>query len=72
MTIELTPAVIGIIMAILAHAATWIWFASKIATKVESLVNALSRIDKEMEKRDEQLTRLWERLDQIRDMLPAK
>jgi hypothetical protein len=61
----------AIVLAILTHGASWIWFASKMASKVDGLVSAINRLDKELEKRDQMTERIWERIDEVRDMIPT-
>lgn len=69
MDLHISLGMIGLIVAILAHGGSWVWFASKMATKVDSLVISIQRLDKEMEKRDDNQQRMWARIDEIRDMI---
>ena len=72
MDLHISVGMIGLIVALLIHAGSWVWFASKISTKVDSLVTAINRIDKELEKRDESSNRMWERIDNLRDLIDKK
>lgn len=65
MDLHLTPGSIGIIIAILAHAGTSIWYASKLASKVVGMTESLQRIDKELEKRDAQISSVHRRVDEL-------
>ena len=61
---------VGIIVAILSHAGTTIWWASKVSTNLLNIDRSLNRMDLELEKRDVQIARMWERIDEVRDMIP--
>lgn len=54
---------IGVIIAILIHAFTTVWWASKVSSTLGNILSALVRIDVEFEKRDLQISKLWERVD---------
>ncbi len=56
-------ALITLIVAILAHAGATIWWASKVSSTLGNILSALVRIDVEFEKRDLQISKLWERVD---------
>ncbi len=72
MMIQLSWAMIGLIGAVLAHAGTTIWWAAKVTTKMDLLTVSLDRIDKELEKRDIQISALWKRIDEVRDLINDK
>jgi hypothetical protein len=65
----------AVVVAVLAHGAASIWFASKMNTTVSlgflGLDQRLMRIDKELEKRDkdakEANAMMWKRIDEVRD-----
>ena len=66
--------VVGIILAlttvflsVMAHAVTMAWWASKINTTVEKLNSMIQEQKAEFKKRDEALTKLWEKHDQLKD-----
>ena len=65
-------ASISLIFTLLAHAGAWIWFASKISTKVDNLVLTINRLELELEKRDTRIDRAFDRIDEVRDMIPPK
>lgn len=69
MTIEISWAAGGVVLAVTAHALTIIRIAAKLEAKVEMIATSLSKMDKELERRDTQLTALWKRMDEIRDMI---
>ena len=71
MTIELSWAAGAIILSVIAHAVTTIRASAKLEAKVEIMTQSLERIDKELEKRDIQITALWRRVDDLRDMIPG-
>lgn len=66
---------LGVILVILGHGAASIWFASKINTTVtmgfKALNDNVSKIDKELEKRDIETratnAAMWKRIDEVRD-----
>ena len=58
---------IAIVIAILSHAGATIWFASKLNTTVTGMGLSLSRIDKELEKRDAAIKAIGEKVDVLRD-----
>lgn len=65
MSITIGWAGIGVVFAILAHGAASIWWASKITNQIANLTNSLVRMDKELEKRDIQISAAWKKLDGI-------
>lgn len=62
---------IGIVLAILAHAFATVWWASKVSATLQSIHNALLKIDTEFEKRDRQISKLWEKVDLHSETLSA-
>ena len=73
MSIEIGWAGLGIIIAILSHAAFTIWYAASfkatVSSKIDNLILSLSRIDKELEKRDAQIAAAWKKIDEIKDRI---
>lgn len=67
MNVTIGWAGIGIIFTIFLHGAFSIWWASKITNQIDNLTTTtglgLSRLDKELEKRDTQIRALWVRVD---------
>lgn len=56
-------ALAGIIISILVHAFATVWWASKVSATLNNILLALVKIDTEFEKRDAQISKLWERVD---------
>ena len=56
-------ALAGIIISILVHAFATVWWASKVSSTLNNILLALVKIDTEFEKRDAQISKLWERVD---------
>jgi len=54
---------IGVIISILIHAFATVWWASKVSATLNNILLALVKIDTEFEKRDQQISKLWERVD---------
>ena len=52
-----------VIISILAHAFATVWWASKVSNTLSNILLALVRIDAEFEKRDKQISKLWEKVD---------
>jgi len=73
MSIVISWAGVGVCIAILTHAAFTIWYAASfkvsIVSKIDNLVLALERFDKELEKRDAQISAVWKKLDLMNDRL---
>ena len=73
MNIQIGWTGIGVIVAVLAHAYFTVWsaasFKATISSKIDSLVQALQRMDKELEKRDAIITAVWKKIDMINDRL---
>jgi len=67
MSLEIGWAGIGVMFAILIHGAASIWWASKITAQIASLGQSLLRMDKELEKRDVQISAAWKKIDGIAD-----
>ena len=59
----LTWQAASVILAILTHAGFLIWWASKMTSKMDTQTSALIKIDRELEKRDQQLAAAWKKLD---------
>jgi len=57
----------GIVVAILAHAAASIWWASKMDSTLKVVADSLVRIDKELEKRDVAIKAIGDKLDNIKE-----
>lgn len=64
---------VGIIFAILGHAAFTIWttatFKTTIGLKIDGLVLALHKMDKELEKRDSKIQAAWTKIDNLSDRM---
>ena len=69
MDLHLSAGVIGLILAVLGHAGTTIWWGANMTSKLGTLNDNLNRIDKELEKRDTQISAIWKRLDEVRDLI---
>ena len=71
--IQLGWAGIGIVLAILGHAGFTIWhtatFKTTLILKIDGLVDALSKMDKELEKRDEKIAAAWKKIDAFSERL---
>ena len=63
MNVELGWAGIGVIIAVLVHAYHTVKWSSKITIQIESIGTSLNRLDKELEKRDNQIQAAWRKLD---------
>lgn len=61
----------GIVLAILVHAFATIWWASKVSSTLGNILLTLVRIDLEFEKRDKQISKLWERSDNHSERLSS-
>lgn len=71
MSFENVVTLSGIILAILAHAFATVWWASKVSATLVSIHSALLKIDTEFEKRDRQISKLWEKVDLHSETLSA-
>lgn len=69
MSIHLSWELITLILAVLVHAFATIRSYTRLETLVTSMTSSLLRIDKELEKRDIQITALWKRVGELRDMI---
>lgn len=71
--IQLGWAGVGIILAILGHAGFTIWttatFKTTIGLKIDGLVLALQKMDKELEKRDSKIQAAWNKIDNLSDRI---
>ena len=67
---EFSKEMTGVIITLILQTGAIIWWASKIDSKLGHTHDCIHRIDKELEKRDEHFEKMWERIDEIRDMLP--
>lgn len=62
---------VGVITAILAHAFATVWWASKVSATLTNILLALVKIDNEFEKRDKQISKLWEKVDSHSETLAS-
>lgn len=69
MDLKVSYELIGLAIAILAHAFASIWWASKITSAVHFMHLEIALIRKELEKRDESMAAIWKRIDELRDMV---
>lgn len=73
MNIHFDWATLGVLVAVVSHATFTIWYAAtfktSITVKLDSLVSALSKVDKELEKRDEMISALFRKIDDINKRL---
>ena len=63
---------IALTMAIIGHGAATVWFAATLSANIKELGGSVVRIEKELEKRDSQITAIWKRIDDLRDLIPSK
>lgn len=61
----------GILVAILVHAFATVWWASKVSATLTNILLALVKIDSEFEKRDKQISKLWEKVDSHSETLAS-
>lgn len=59
----------ALIIALITHGAAWVWWASKISANLANIGAGINRLDRELEKRDVQISKLWDRVDEIRDLI---
>lgn len=64
-------ALAGVVLAILAHAFATVWWASKVSNTLSNILLALVKIDSEFEKRDKQISKLWEKVDSHSELLSS-
>ena len=69
MNLNLSWELITLILAVLGHAFATVKWGASITVSIKSMTESLLRIDRELEKRDQQITALWKRLDEVRDMI---
>lgn len=58
---------ITVVLAILTHAGASIWWASKMTNTLANINATISRLDKELEKRDMSIKAIGEKMDNIRE-----
>ena len=68
-SISIGWAGVGVIVAVIGHALFTVWsaasFKTTISVKIDNLVLALQRLDKELEKRDSQIQAAWKKIDKL-------
>lgn len=69
MSFELLAGAVTMSLAILGHGAASIWWAAKITTQVANISASLIRFEKELEKRDNQIAALWQKVDSIQNRM---
>lgn len=60
-----------VLISILAHAFATVWWASRVSNTLHNILLALVRIDAEFEKRDKQISKLWEKVDSHSETLSS-
>ena len=69
MAVEVTWAALAVVISVLTHAIFTVWsaatFKATISIKIDNLVSALQRLDRELEKRDTQIAAAWRKIDDI-------
>lgn len=63
MSVDNWFVLVGLALAILAHAFATVWWASRVSTTLSNILMALVKIDAEFEKRDAQISKLWAKVD---------
>lgn len=61
----------GVLIAILSHAFATVWWASKVSNTLSNILLALVKIDAEFEKRDKQISKLWEKVDSHSEIIAS-
>jgi len=69
MSIEIGWAALSVIIAIIGHGSFTIWWASKITAQMDTLRDTVANINRELEKRDNQIAANWKKLDHINHRL---
>ena len=72
MNFQLTAQGLTVLFALLGNIVLVSFLAGKVINQLGNISLALLRIDKELEKRDNTIAKLWERLDEVRDMINQK
>lgn len=71
MNIELNIPTIALIISVIGHAFFTVWsaasFKTAISSKMDNLVEALRRMDRELEKRDAVISAVWKKIDGINE-----
>lgn len=67
MSIEISWVGVAVVISILAHAFATIRYAVRIGVQLENLNDSIRRLDKELEKRDIQISAIWKKLDDIKE-----
>jgi len=65
----LTWQAIGVIAGLVVHGFCVIWWASKITSRMDNVKDALIFLNKELEKRDTQLSAAWKKIDGLNTRL---
>lgn len=60
-------ALVTVFLSVQAHAVTMAWWASRINGTVERLNEMIKEQKEEFKKRDEQLSKLWSKHDELKD-----
>ena len=60
---------LGVLLSVLVNMGVGVWWASKITAKLDSNRDALTRLEKDIEKRDAQLAAAWKKIDNINERL---
>ena len=70
MDFHLTIQGVSLLIALVSNIIIFAFLAGKVIAQLGNINLALARIDRELEKRDIAMARVWERLDEVRDMIP--
>lgn len=58
--------------ATLGYAFMTVWWASNISATLKNILSALNKIDTEFEKRDKQISKIWEKIDDHSKLLASQ
>lgn len=72
MNLHISWELVTLICAVLAHAFATVKWGATISANINAINTTLQRLDRELEKRDVQISAIWERIDELRDMVDKK
>lgn len=69
MTVNLSWEMVAVSVAILVHAGSTIWWASKVTENIKFIVEKLDMLGRELNKRDEEFKAVWNKIDKLQEHL---
>jgi len=69
MSVTLGWSAMALIFTVVAHGVATVWWASRITSIIDQFKSSIDNLNKELEKRDSQITAAWKQIDSVKERL---